>query len=130
MEEPIAPIEDIVDAFPESIYAHVSDILGVAKDDTEFKIDILTYISGALATVNQLGAGKSVLLTEETKWNDVVDMSQDNTYFQFVILYVLLRVKTVFDPPAASALTSLNALIDEYAWRISVAYSTEKKGGN
>ena len=107
-----------------SIYEDIKDILGVP--DESFKESLLVFINGALDIMNQAGAGRPILLTTETTWNDFQDPDQveGNKSFNLVRSYVWLRCKTMFDPPAnPSTLSRLKELEDEYIWRIELAYS-------
>lgn len=107
-----------------SIYEDIKDILGVP--DESFKESLLVFINGALDIMNQAGAGRPVLLTTETTWNDFQDPEQveGNKSFNLVRSCVWLRCKTMFDPPAnPSTLSRLKELEDEYIWRIELAYS-------
>ena len=107
-----------------SIYEDIKDILGVP--DESFKESLLVFINGALDVMNQAGAGRPILLTTETTWNDFQDPEQveGNKSFNLVRSYVWLRCKTMFDPPAnPSTLSRLKELEDEYIWRIELAYS-------
>ena len=107
-----------------SIYEDIKDILGVP--DESFKESLLVFINGALDIMNQAGAGRPILLTTETTWNDFQDPEQveGNKSFNLVRSYVWLRCKTMFDPPAnPSTLSRLKELEDEYIWRIELAYS-------
>jgi len=107
-----------------SIYDDIKDILGVP--DESFKESLLVFINGALDIMNQAGAGRPVLLTTETTWNDFQDPEQveGNKSFNIVRSYVWLRCKAMFDPPAnPSTLSRLKELEDEYIWRIELAYS-------
>lgn len=110
-----------------SIYEDIKDILGVP--DESFKESLLVFINGALDIMNQAGAGRPVLLTTETKWDDFKDPTQveGNKSFNLVRSYVWLRCKTMFDPPTnPSTLSRLKELEEEYIWRIELAYSPEK----
>ena len=110
-----------------SIYENIKDILGVP--DESFKESLLVFINGALDIMNQAGAGRPVLLTTETTWNDFQDPIQveGNKSFNLVRSYVWLRCKTMFDPPAnPSTLSRLKELEEEYIWRIELAYSPER----
>jgi len=111
----------------QSIYENIKDILGVP--DESFKESLLVFINGALDIMNQAGAGRPVLLTTETTWNDFQDPIQveGNKSFNLVRSYVWLRCKTMFDPPAnPSTLSRLKELEEEYIWRIELAYSPER----
>ena len=111
----------------QSIYTNIKDILGVP--DESFKESLLVFINGALDIMNQAGAGRPVLLTTETTWNDFQDPIQveGNKSFNLVRSYVWLRCKTMFDPPAnPSTLSRLKELEEEYIWRIELAYSPER----
>lgn len=110
-----------------SIYEDIKDILGVP--DESFKESLLVFINGALDIMNQAGAGRPVLLTTETQWDDFKDPAQveGNKSFNLVRSYVWLRCKTMFDPPTnPSTLSRLKELEEEYIWRIELAYSPEK----
>ena len=110
----------------QSIYNNIKDILGVP--DESFKESLLVFINGALDIMTQAGAGRPVLLTTETTWNDFQDPEQveGNKSFNLVRSYVWLRCKTMFDPPAnPSTLSRLKELEEEYIWRVELAYSPE-----
>lgn len=113
----------------ETILSNVSRIVGVSDGDDSFKDELLMHIGSGLALVNQLGAGKSIELDENTTWEDFKDPSQVNGNPEFGLIKQLIytQVKMMFDPPMATPLNIMKSISEELKWRIQVAYRDDNK---
>lgn len=113
----------------ETILSNVSRIVGVSDGDDSFKDELLIHIGSGLALVNQLGAGKSVELDENTTWDDFKDPSQvhGNPEFGLIKQLIYTQVKMLFDPPTATSLNVMKSIGEELKWRIQVAYGEDNK---
>lgn len=105
----------------DSILNSVKEQLGLPAAYSPFDAEIKTYINTALSTLTQLGIGPVdgfyIAAGTET-WSNF--MGTDAKLNQ-VQTYVYLRVKILFDPPAApSALAAIEKQIEEFGWRINV----------
>lgn len=109
----------------ESILTSTKKLLGIEADDTSFDLDILIHINTALAILNQLGVGPDegiFVADKETKWEAVLG---SNKFLVPAKSYVFLKVKLLFDPPLSSAaIESINKLIAEFEWRLTVLVET------
>ena len=89
-------------------------------DYKAFDDDIIMNINSVLLTLNQIGVGSK---------KPFVIKSSDETWEQFlpnihelepVKMYVFMKVKLAFDPPASStALESYKSQIAELEWRLN-----------
>lgn len=103
--------------------------LGIASDDTSFDSEILMHINSSLTILNQLGIGTSVVVNDGgLTWSDFKDPNQThgNLVFNLVPQFVFTRVKMIFDPPAASALKTLDSVQEELLWRLGIEYDADQ----
>lgn len=109
----------------ESILTSTKKLLGIEDNDTSFDLDVLIHINTALAILNQLGVGpnEGILVADKsTLWEAVL---ADNKFLVPAKSYVFLKVKLLFDPPLSSAaIESMNKLIAEFEWRLTVLVET------
>lgn len=109
----------------ESILTSTKKLLGIEDDDTSFDLDVLIHINTALAILNQLGVGSNegiLVADKSTLWAAVL---ADNKFLVPAKSYVFLKVKLLFDPPLSSAaIESMNKLIAEFEWRLTVLVET------
>lgn len=113
----------------DTILSNVSRIVGISDGDDSFKDELLMHIGSGLALVNQLGAGKSIELDENTTWDDFKDPSQINGNPEFGLIkqFIYTQVKMLFDPPTATSLNVMKSIAEELKWRIQVAYEEDNK---
>ena len=117
-----------------SILRNVASAVGIANGDKSFDSELLIDINATLATLNQLGCGKNIVITDTEGWDDFKDESQENgnKNFELAKQFVFTRVKMLFDPPVATSLNIMKGISDELAQRILIAYSSDNpttKGG-
>lgn len=106
----------------DSILDSVKKMLGIETDFTAFDDELIMYINGALMTLNQLGVGVEGYTIEDSSssWSEF--LGSETTSLEAVKTAVYLRVKKVFDPPASSSTQqALDAVLQEYEWRLYVA---------
>lgn len=113
----------------ESILETIRDGVGLDKADNSFDTEILLHVNSALATLNQNGIGKEVFIKGvEELWDDFKDAEQEKSNYMFeqAKLYVLLKVKLLFDPPPPSTAGYMKDAIDEILWRLRESYDLPK----
>jgi len=105
-----------------SILTSTKKTLGIAPDNTDFDTDILMHINAQLASLNQIGIGPDAGLMIEDDSITWADFMGDDPRLNLAQQYVFLRVRVVFDPPTSSwhAINSINSMIDELYWRLSI----------
>lgn len=105
----------------ESILTSVKKMLGIMEEYEHFDPDIIMYINSVFVILAQIGVGpKGGFRIEDstTEWSEYLD---DNILLETVKSYVGMKVRLMFDPPQSSAvIESMNRLISELEWRISV----------
>lgn len=104
----------------ESILTSIKKLLGPTEDYTHFDPDIITHINSVLMILTQLGVGPpdGFFIKDDTAvWSDFVPDGK----IEMVKSYVYMKVKLVFDPPAASMAAVMEQQIKEYEWRLNVA---------
>ena len=79
------------------------------------------HINSVFSILTQMGVGPVdgfVIRDSNSVWNDFI---KDDTRLELIKSYVHMKVRLMFDPPASSTiLQSINSLISELEWRISV----------
>lgn len=115
----------------DSILTSIKKMLGLDEDYEAFDTDIIIYINGELATLNQLGVGPkegfSITGKNET-WSTFlmptilassIESNKIESFLSFVKTFVYLKVRVKFDPPNNSfVLQALKEDAKEYEWRI------------
>lgn len=114
----------------ESILGSTKAALGIVPEYKAFDNQVLMYINTAFSTLYQLGVGPEdgfAVEDEETTWDEYLD---SNKLLNFVITYVHMSVKLMFDPPMNSfATTAMKEQLKELEWRINVTVDPSAKGG-
>lgn len=104
-----------------SILKEIKKLLGIDREYTEFDTDIRIYINSALARLNQLGeyvSSNLVITGYDETWESLFGEDPKLNQIQ---LYVFLKTKLVFDPPASStAVQSMENQVKELEWEINV----------
>lgn len=103
-----------------SILMSIKKLLNVEHDDTAFDTDIGMLINGEFMTLSQVGVGPEnfQINDADTTW---ADFSNDQKLIETVKMYVYLRVRMIFDPPASSVVAdAINARIQELQWRLNI----------
>ena len=116
----------------ESILKTVRGAMGLYVDDTSFDYDLILYINGALAILNQNGVGQPLVVKgEDELWEQFKTPSQTigNEIFEMVKLYVFMKTRIPFDPPSPSTLSFMQESLDELLWRLRESYDMPIKEG-
>ena len=105
----------------ESILTSIKKMLGIAEEYEHFDPDIIMHINTVFTILCQIGVGPAGgfrIEGEDAEWSDYLD---DNILLESVKTYMHMRVRLMFDPPQSSAaIESMNRLINELEWRLSV----------
>lgn len=113
----------------ESILTSIKKLLGITEEYTHFDADIVMHINTVLMDLTNLGVGPSkgfIIEDGSSYWTDFVS---DPKALQAIKSYMHLRVKLLFDPPAASYLIeSMQRQIEKFEWLINVAAENSKSG--
>lgn len=108
----------------DSILNTVKRSLDIATDDNSFDTALLLHINTVFSDLYQLGLGAygsdEIEINDETDtWADAIGAQKN---LNMIKSYVALRVRLIFDPPAAGFTTnSFQAQIDKMEWRIRYA---------
>jgi hypothetical protein len=108
-----------------SILQEIRVAVGLSSDTVDFDTELLMHINGAIGKLNQNGIGNFLVVNDEVPtWNDLQnpDQVEGNKYFQMIPLFIAMSTKVVFDPPPPSAVSVYQSNIDQYLWRLKVAY--------
>ena len=105
----------------DSILTSIKKLLGLDSAYNSFDNDVVMHINSVFSILNQLGVGPTECFSikdSSAVWKDFVS---DAKNLELVKTYVYMKVRKMFDPPTSSALMdSLNQMISELEWRISV----------
>ena len=80
-----------------------------------FAPQIKMYVNDSLQTLIQNGVGKPVDVKDDTTWDDFFGDAKGGR--SNAIMYVLLAVNLLFDPPLPSQITLMKERRDECLWR-------------
>jgi hypothetical protein len=104
-----------------SILKSVKKMVGVNPDDPDFDLDILNYINGTFAVLDQIGVGPDggfMIEDASTAWDAFLG---PDPRLNMIKTFVYLRVRHLFDPPGTSYLIAANEKqMEELIFRISV----------
>lgn len=117
-------------AAPEdSVLETLRKALGLEEDDSSFDTEILIYVNGGIADLNQAGVGNEVYVSDEsTKWSELVVNESGSVSMKLVgaaILYIFLKVKTTFDPPQVNTQNVMVEAMNQAIWRLAVSWDEE-----
>lgn len=111
----------------ESILKSIKKLLGVAEGYDIYDMDIIIHINSVLMILNQLGVGPKEgfrIEDDSATWDDFM---YGDDRIESVKTYIYLKVRLLFDtPPGSATIESINRLINELEWRITVAADTEE----
>ena len=110
----------------DSILTSVKKMLGISEEYTHFDDDLIMHINSVFMLLNQLGVGpnKYFSISDKTAvWTDFVSASEAPA----VKSYMYLKVRKMFDPPTSSSVaSSMDNLINELEWRLTITASEEE----
>lgn len=105
----------------DSILDDTKQVCGIEPDYTHYDLDIMMHINSVFATLNQLGVGPDdgFEITGNTEvWDDFI---AGNKKFNSVRTYVVMKVRSIFDPPTTSfAIGAMEKQLQELEWRLNV----------
>lgn len=108
----------------DSILDSIKKLLGIDEEYKHFDIDIIMHINTVFMTLHQLGIGPDegyAIVDSLNKWTDYIPEMELEPRYECIKTYMYRKVRLAFDPPqSSSAVESLNRLIAEDEWRISV----------
>lgn len=113
----------------DSILLTIKKMLGMAPQEEEgFDIDLIIHINSAISILTQMGVGNQNGYSIENSGNTWDEFLADFSNLETIKTYIYLKVKKMFDPPQSGThMESLNELIKELEWRISVTVDPGKK---
>lgn len=102
----------------------VGEYIGYQQDTIDaYKPDLIMVSNGALLVLSQILGVKTIgrINTGDETWDDVL-VGVDSSIIPDCRLYICSRARAMFDPPQNSVVSqSLNSLIDEIGYRLSIA---------
>ncbi len=103
-----------------SILNDIKKILCISDDVTSFDEDIILIINAVLNTVTDLGVGPQtgyIITDAQNTWDELLN---DDVLLEKVKLYVGLKTRLLFDPPANNSMQKvIEEELQELEWRIS-----------
>lgn len=103
----------------DSILVTVKKMLNVMPEDQAFDTEIVLLINSEFMVLNQLGIGPKdgfTISDYDTKWTDY---TSDKELIDALKIYVGMRVRMIFDPPASSIVAeAINSRIAELEFRL------------
>lgn len=110
----------------ESILDSIKKLLGILPSVEAFDTDIIFHINSTFVILKQIGFGdKTFRITDNSEtWDDFLDGEEE---LDLVKSYIYMKVRKMFDPPAGAVAESMNNMISELEWRISVAVDPRKE---
>ena len=106
----------------ESILTSIKKMLGITENYTHFDEDIIMHINSVFMILTQMGIGPEKGFRIEDDLAVWQEFTSDDIMLESVKSYIYLKVKSLFDPSASSAVAgSYDRLISELEWRLHVA---------
>lgn len=117
-------MDSILNTIKKMVLGTMPDNSDNPEEDAAFNTDIIVNINAAFSILTQLGAGPKdgfFIVDDSTTWTDYI---ADTKAVEMVKMYVYLKVRLGFDPPASSSGVDLmKEQAKEYEWRICEAYA-------
>lgn len=105
-----------------TILADIKSKLGVLDGDDSFDDDLVDNIGMAISELYQLGIGRDIEVTKDTKYSEFFIPTQSNQTKMLAKSFIKLSVKLIFDTPASGAAnTNDNAALAQVSWRIGIS---------
>lgn len=102
-----------------SILKSTKKLLNLKEDYLAFDLDVIMFINSAFSSLSELGVGSDPMMVvtgDEETWEQ---LNLDDDALSLVKIYIYLKVRMLFDPPATSFLiASVEKLISEHEWRL------------
>ena len=113
----------------ESILTSIKDQLNIMPEDDSFDKELIIHINAAFARLTQLGVGPVQgfrINDDSTTWDEyVTDITQE----AYCTSYVYLKVKSLWDPPTNSYLSSkMTEQIKEYEYLLKIEAEDDANG--
>ena len=109
------------------ILDYTLDAMGAPKEDAAFNTVCLNFISGGLATLNQVGVGDKIVPDKDTTWRTFFKEGESEIVIGLSKLYIQLNTQILFDPPGPSVISYTKQAIDELLWRIREEVSISER---
>ena len=106
----------------ESILTSIKKLLGITEEYTQFDTDIIIHINSVFDTLNQLGVGPPEGYKITGAYETWGEFLPEDPMLESVKSYMYLKVRLIFDSATLSSavITSMNEMIKEYEWRLTV----------
>ena len=99
-----------------SIIEDVKKTIGIDKDNTAFDTTIVAGINAAFGVLGQIGYSEDYTVSSYYDvWGDYTDNTKA---LSFIVPYVSLKTRMLFDPPSGSAKDAYDNLMNEYLFRL------------
>lgn len=111
----------------ESILTSIKKLLGISEEYEHFDADIIMHINSVFMILTQMGVGPAEGFTIEDETSTWGDFAPNTVPIESVKSYMYMKVRLLFDPPASSSvMESMNRMISELEWRLSVSADPPK----
>lgn len=106
----------------DSILDNTKKMLGIEAGYTVFDVDLIIFINGVFADLNQLGIGPVLGFAIEDNAAVWTSYLGDNLLLNSVKTYMFLRVKLMFDSSTMNSYTiaAVERQIDKSEWQMNV----------
>lgn len=120
--------ETIVSPLQESILGTIKKLIGFEDDYTQFDTDLIIHINTAFASLAQIGSNlkEGFFITDKNNlWSEY---TTDTAILEPIKMYVYLKTKMIFDPPASSmVIETIKQTINELEFRIQISADSSGK---
>ena len=121
-------VEPIVSPLQESILSTIKKLIGFEDDYTQFDMDLIIHINTAFASLAQIGSNLKEGFSITDKNNLWSEYTTNTAILEPVKMYVYLKTKMVFDPPASSmVIETMKQTINELEFRIQISADSSGK---
>lgn len=102
-----------------SVLKSVKKMLGLDPEYSAFDTEIIMFINSAFSSLSQLGIGPSTGFSVEDDQTTWESLSLTTNAVALVRIFIYLKVRMLFDPPATSFLIdAVEKQIKEQEWRL------------
>lgn len=105
----------------DSVLLSIKKMLNVDPEDTNFDLEITTFVNGIFSTLHQLGVGPVFGYDIEGPENLWSEFTNNDPQLSSVKTLVFTRAKLLFDPPETSfGQESMRKVAEELEWRLNI----------
>lgn len=98
------------------------------SDEKSFDTDLKLYLGNVIGILTQLGVfTEDFKIDENASWEEVMNSTTkpDSNAFEMVKVFIIHKMKILFDPPTGTGADFIKSSLAEQEWRIREKYGSD-----